>query len=31
MNPMFYALLCSGLMALSLASALLITRTPFIH
>ena len=31
MKPMLHALLCSGLMALSLASALLITRNPFIH
>lgn len=28
MKPLFYALLCSGLMAASLASALLITTTP---
>lgn len=31
MKPVFYALLCSGLMALSLASALLIITNPFIH
>lgn len=31
MKPMLHALLCSGLMALSLASALLITHTPFTH
>lgn len=31
MKPLFYALLCSGLMALSLASALLITRNPFTY
>lgn len=31
MKPAFYALLCSGLMALSLAAALLITTTPFSH
>ena len=31
MKPMLHALLCSGLMALSLAAALLIANTPFIH
>lgn len=30
MKPIFYALLCSGLMALSLAAAALMTRNPFI-
>lgn len=31
MKPMLHALLCSGLMAASLAAALLITNPPFIH
>lgn len=31
MKPMLHALLCSGLMALSLAAALLITTTQSIH
>lgn len=31
MKPMLHALLCSGLMALSAAAALLIVNTPFIH
>lgn len=31
MKPMLHALLCSGLMALSAAAALLIATPPFIH
>ena len=31
MKPMLHALIWSGLMALSLAAALLIANTPFIH
>lgn len=31
MSHLLHALLCSGLMALSLASALLITQTPFTY
>lgn len=31
MKPMLHALLCSGLMALSAAAALLMTSTPFIN